>query len=84
VQANVEADEEDRMPDEVVIANMRFVWWFLTERLFYKLISGSSIVLGGQETTSGAMSRLLDLMTLDPSLQTTLREEINEAIAVSD
>ena len=25
VQANVEADEEDRMSDEVVIANMRFV-----------------------------------------------------------
>ena len=49
-----------------------------------ELILVSSIVLGGQETTSGAMSRLLDLMTLDPSLQTTLREEINEAIAVSD
>ena len=25
VQANAEADEEDRMPDEIVIANMRFV-----------------------------------------------------------
>ncbi|KAF8958854.1 cytochrome P450 [Flammula alnicola] len=66
MQANVEADEEDRMPDEIVIANM------------------SSIVLGGQETTSGAMSRLLDLMTLNPSLQTWLREEINEASAKKD
>ncbi|PPR01289.1 hypothetical protein CVT24_006364 [Panaeolus cyanescens] len=63
MQANAEADEEDRMPDETVIANM------------------SSIVLGGQETTSGAMSRLLDLMTLDTSLQEWLREEINEALA---
>lgn len=42
----------------------------------------SSIVLGGQETTSGAMSRLLDLMTLTPSLQEWLREEIVEALAV--
>ncbi|PPR01291.1 hypothetical protein CVT24_006366 [Panaeolus cyanescens] len=63
MQANSEADEEDRMPDETVIANM------------------SSIVLGGQETTSGAMSRLLDLMTLDRDLQEWLREEINEALA---
>ncbi|PPR01290.1 hypothetical protein CVT24_006365 [Panaeolus cyanescens] len=63
MQANSEADEEDRLSDETVIANM------------------SSIVLGGQETTSGAMSRLLDLMTLDTDLQQWLREEINEAVA---
>lgn len=30
------------------------------------------------------MSRLLDLMTLQPSLQIWLREEITEALAVSD
>ncbi|PPQ76505.1 hypothetical protein CVT24_010878 [Panaeolus cyanescens] len=63
MQANAEADEEDRMPDETVIANM------------------SAIILGGQETTSGAMSRVLDLMTLDTDLQEWLREEINEALA---
>ncbi|KDR84663.1 hypothetical protein GALMADRAFT_55583 [Galerina marginata CBS 339.88] len=63
MQANVEAEEEDRMLDEVVIANM------------------SAIVLGGQETTSGAMSRLIDLMTLNPALQDWIREEINEALA---
>ena len=44
----------------------------------------SAIILGGQETTSGAMSRLLDLMTFNPSLQTWLREEITEALAVCD
>ncbi|KDR84606.1 hypothetical protein GALMADRAFT_237500 [Galerina marginata CBS 339.88] len=63
MQANVEAEEEDRMPDEIVIANI------------------SSIVLAGQETTSGAMSRLIDLMTLNPALQEWIREEINEALA---
>ena len=63
IQANAEADEEDRMPDEVVIANM------------------SSLVLGGQETTSGAMSRLLDIFTQNPGLQSALREEIVEALA---
>ncbi|KAF9464293.1 cytochrome P450 [Collybia nuda] len=63
MQANSEADEEDRLSDEIVIANM------------------SSIVLGGQETTSGAMSRLLNVMTLQPKLQEWLREEINEALS---
>ena len=52
--------------------------------MFFELILGSGIVLAGQETTSGAIARLLDLMTLDPNLQTTLREEINEAIEVGD
>ncbi|PPQ73814.1 hypothetical protein CVT26_012155 [Gymnopilus dilepis] len=63
VQANVEAEEQDRMPDEIVVANI------------------SSIVLAGQETTSGAMSRLIDLMTSNPALQDWIREEISEALA---
>ncbi|KAL0070738.1 hypothetical protein AAF712_001959 [Marasmius tenuissimus] len=60
--ANSQADEEDRMTDEDVVANM------------------SSIVLGGQETTSGALSRLLCLMAKHPEMQQRLREEINDAV----
>ena len=82
MQANVEAEEEDRMSDSVIIANMRFIsrssLWICSDGFSFP----SAIVLGGQETTSGAMSRLLDLMTLDPYLQTWLREEITEALAV--
>ncbi|PPQ73928.1 hypothetical protein CVT24_012770 [Panaeolus cyanescens] len=63
MQANSEADKENRMPDQTVITAM------------------SSILLGGQETTSGAMCRLLDLMSLHCDLQDWLREEINEALA---
>ncbi|TRM57261.1 cytochrome P450 [Schizophyllum amplum] len=39
----------------------------------------SSIVLGGQETTAGALSRLLCLMAERPDLQRRLREELNTA-----
>ncbi|KAK7060606.1 hypothetical protein VNI00_001372 [Paramarasmius palmivorus] len=59
--ANSQAEEEDRMSDEDVVANM------------------SSIVLGGQETTSGALTRLLCLIVKDLDLQQRLRNEINEA-----
>ncbi|PPQ73929.1 hypothetical protein CVT24_012771 [Panaeolus cyanescens] len=63
MQANSEANEEDRLPDEAVMATM------------------GSFILGGQETTSGAICRLLDLISLDHDLHDWLREEINEALA---
>lgn len=44
----------------------------------------SSIVLGGQETTSGALSRLLCLMVNDPKMQARLRQEILDARTVSN
>jgi len=84
VQANEEADEEDRIPEETIITTMRFVLGANHQIYSDGFSFPSSIVLGGQETTAGAMSRLLDLMTLNPSLQTWLREEITEALAVCD
>jgi len=35
VQANAEADEEDRMPDETVIANMRFFFKIQSNRIYF-------------------------------------------------
>ncbi|TFY70744.1 hypothetical protein EVG20_g2276 [Dentipellis fragilis] len=82
MMANSEAEEEDRMSDEVVIANMRygFVLNIFSCQEAERSESSSSIVLGGQETTSGALSRLLCLMVNDHDLQTRLRNEINGAI----
>ena len=82
VQANVEADEEDRMSDENVIANMRFVSRSNLPIYSDNFRSPSGFILGGQETAAGAISRLLDLMTSNPMLQTWLREEITEALAL--
>ncbi|KAF8880306.1 cytochrome P450 [Infundibulicybe gibba] len=39
----------------------------------------SSIVHGGQETTSGSLARFISVMAADPSLQTRLRDEIRQA-----
>ncbi|KAJ7509559.1 cytochrome P450 [Mycena galericulata] len=63
IQANWDADETDRMPDDVVLANM------------------SSIVHGGQETTSSSLARFLSLVAADPDLQQKLRLEVQEAKA---
>ncbi|KAI0920673.1 hypothetical protein AcV5_010349 [Taiwanofungus camphoratus] len=61
MQVNAEADEEDKLSDELVIATY------------------SAIIHGGQETTSGVLSRLLSLMAKDTDLQERLRTEIRDA-----
>ncbi|KAJ7304515.1 cytochrome P450 [Mycena albidolilacea] len=63
IQANWDADEADKMPDDVVLANM------------------SSIVHGGQETTSSSLARLLTIVAEDVDLQEKLRSELREAKA---
>ncbi|KAF8064824.1 cytochrome P450 [Lyophyllum atratum] len=60
-KSNWEAEKQDRLPDDVVIANM------------------GSVVHGAQETTSGALSRFISLLALNPDLQSRLREELSEA-----
>jgi hypothetical protein len=39
----------------------------------------SSVVHGAQETTASAMARFLSLMTVDPSLQVQMRQELINA-----
>ncbi|KAJ6511636.1 cytochrome P450 [Mycena vulgaris] len=63
IQANWDADEADKMSDDIVLANM------------------SSIVHGGQETTSSSLARFLSLVAADTDLQQRLRVELQEAKA---
>jgi len=62
-QLNWEAEKQNRLPDDVVIANM------------------GSVVHGAQETTSGAMSRFISLLALNPDLQSRMRDELRAARA---
>lgn len=45
----------------------------------YSRDSYSAVVHGAQETTASAMARLLSLITLDPTLQVRLRQELIDA-----
>ncbi|KAF7351916.1 hypothetical protein MVEN_01153400 [Mycena venus] len=65
IQANWDAEEVDKMTDDVVLANM------------------SSIVHGGQETTSSSLARFLTIVAEDSDLQQKLRAELQEAKAAS-
>ena len=88
VARNYEIEDADRMNDEMVIATMRCglaqcrAWICLMPNLVLLTAAISSIVLGGQETTAGALSRLLCLMAENPELQQRLRDELVAARAV--
>ena len=64
---------------------LSLTWGLFLSGIFQYILTSfvppSGFVLGGQ-TPASAISRLLDLMTSNPSLQTWLREEITEALAV--
>ncbi|KAI0359963.1 cytochrome P450 [Trametes cingulata] len=61
LKANLQASEEDRLPDEEVLAQM------------------STFILAGTDTTSNALSRVLQLLAIHPSIQDKLRAELNDA-----
>ena len=69
------------MNDEMVIATMRCDACSIPD-LVLLTAAVSSIVLGGQETTAGALSRLLCLMAENPDLQQRLRDVLVAARAV--
>ncbi|KAF5368275.1 hypothetical protein D9615_010373 [Tricholomella constricta] len=89
-KSNWEAAKDERMPDDVVVANMGYV-------SRYRPISARadqssppppspplparhrSVVHGAQETTSGALSRFISLLALKPELQARLRDELRAA-----
>ncbi|KAI0359964.1 cytochrome P450 [Trametes cingulata] len=61
LKANLQASEEDKLPDEEVLAQM------------------STFILAGTDTTSNALSRVLQLLAMHPHIQSKLRTELNEA-----
>lgn len=44
----------------------------------------SLFVVGGHDTTANTLARILHLLTLNPDVQTRLREEVTEAQADGD
>jgi hypothetical protein len=74
------------MSDESVIANIRFVRsqrFFSVHIRVSNALSCSGVVLAGQDTTAGSLTRLMCMMAENPDLQARLRKEILDAPAVS-
>ncbi|KAG6808349.1 hypothetical protein H0H92_004409 [Tricholoma furcatifolium] len=73
MKANMEASEEDRLPDKEVLAQASFVndplHAFADHPLYYRC-----------HTTSNALSRILHLLALHPEAQERLRAEVTAAL----
>lgn len=72
------AEAEDRLPESEVVGQVKSVlsisFSFSCLRAIYSLF-----ISAGQDTTSHALSRILDQLAHNPELQTKLRKEIREA-----
>ena len=80
------ADEYNRMSDESVIANTRFVRslrFFSAHVQVSNILACSGVVLAGQDTTASSLTRLMCMMAENSDLQARLRKEILDARAVS-
>ncbi|RDX41926.1 cytochrome P450 [Lentinus brumalis] len=61
LKANLLADQEDKLPDDELLAQM------------------STFMLAGVDTTANALSRVLQLLSEHPDVQTKLRSEVHQA-----
>ena len=71
---------ENKLSESDVIAQMSYVRAFSTLSA-WKLYPTSSrvFILAGMDTTSNALSRILQLLAMNPDVQSKLRAEILEA-----
>lgn len=75
----MEAAEEDRLPEEEVIAQMSYVTLHFA---FIAILDSSrfrTLTFAGTDTTSNALARILDILADRQDVQDKLRAEITEA-----
>ena len=74
------ASEEDRLPEEEILAQMSYVLYeyFCVQELAHTTFR-STFILAGMDTTSTALSITLTLLSEHPEVQEELRKEILEA-----
>ncbi|KAG6873943.1 hypothetical protein C0995_008982 [Termitomyces sp. Mi166 len=82
MKANMQADEEDRLPDKEVLAQVTTILSLDAKSLIHHLL-GSDVVssaitfaFAGTDTTSNVLARILDLLSYRPEIQDKLRDEI--------
>lgn len=75
------ASDEDRLPDDELLGQMWYVLCRITINLYSRNLLCSLLVLAGTDTTSNAMTTMMDLLARNTAIQDRLRAEIVEAQA---
>lgn len=75
----MEAAEEDRLPEEEVIAQMSYVTLHFAFIAFFGSSNFRTLTFAGTDTTSNALARILDILADRQDVQDKLRAEIIEA-----
>ncbi|KAI0739059.1 cytochrome P450 [Daedaleopsis nitida] len=82
LQANMDAAEEDRMPDNQVVGQMTWAHPLPAERIRIPVLTSTyarTLLFAAMDTTSNALSRTLHLLSLHPNVQAKLRREVLDA-----
>lgn len=73
------AKDEDKLPENELIGQMRYVFTMLyLYNSFYPSFA-SILIFAGHDTTSHALSRALHLLSMHQDIQDKLREEVTKA-----
>ena len=81
VKANLQANEEDRLPEDQLLGQMKYVLFLECPYScsLYLDNTYSTFLAAGQNTTSHAIARVLHQLVLFPKAQARLREEVTVA-----
>ncbi|OCH84539.1 cytochrome P450 monooxygenase [Obba rivulosa] len=82
IQANMNAMEDDRLPDHEVVAQMRQVLRYVIT--IFLSFPYSTLIFAAMDTTSNALSKTLNLLAEHPEIQQKLRKELVEATQGGD
>lgn len=74
----MEAPEEDKLPEEEIIAQISYVAASLIFALA-QIVRCRTLIFAGTDTTSNALARITHLLCLHQDVQDKLRAEIAEA-----
>lgn len=77
----MKASDEDRLPDEEVLAQMGYISGHAStlRQLIVDWLPYRTVIVAGVDTTSNALSRVLHLLCMNQDVQAQLRSELHEA-----
>ncbi|CDO75038.1 hypothetical protein BN946_scf184640.g13 [Trametes cinnabarina] len=79
LKANMSASEAERHTDEELVAQMSWVPFCLVLEAAVDMPSPRTLILGGMDTTSNALSRILQILAEKHDVQEKLRKELVDA-----